>query len=271
MVALPAAAVVLGVVVFVVGDHPARLVVTCAASMLHAGGFRGRRATRSARYCSRTARPWPCSPGHCRCRCSSCPGCSARSVWDRRGAGHRHSHAHPLRHRAGATGLQMVHHQHPCRPSRRLLDPRRLPARIRPVLSGIALRLSQVSRRPGPDAWRRKGTPVRLMRESGPFAGRTSRCARLRKPVQIVGSLLVPVSYTLVVFLGAKATSLEPVAVVSLDRGPVGTQLVRAMTRRGRVPAHAHQPGARTAAVQVAGGRGRHHDPGRGVPAGHRP
>src|SRR6516225_1610755 len=34
LVALPAAVVVLGVVVFVVGDHPARLALTCAASML---------------------------------------------------------------------------------------------------------------------------------------------------------------------------------------------------------------------------------------------
>ena len=34
MVALPAAAVVLGVVIFVVGDHPARLALTCGVSML---------------------------------------------------------------------------------------------------------------------------------------------------------------------------------------------------------------------------------------------
>lgn len=51
----------------------------------------------------------------------------------------------------------------------------------------------------------------------------------LRKPLQIVGSLLVPVSYTIVVFLGAQATSQEPIAVVNLDHGPVGTQLLRAM------------------------------------------
>jgi ABC-2 type transport system permease protein len=55
----------------------------------------------------------------------------------------------------------------------------------------------------------------------------------LRRPVQIVGSLLVPVSYTLVVFLGSQATSLEPVAVVNLDHGPVGAQLVRAMNEAG--------------------------------------
>jgi ABC-2 type transport system permease protein len=55
----------------------------------------------------------------------------------------------------------------------------------------------------------------------------------LRRPVQIVGSLLVPVSYTLVVFLGNQATSLEPVAVVNLDHGPVGAKLVRAMEDAG--------------------------------------
>ena len=55
----------------------------------------------------------------------------------------------------------------------------------------------------------------------------------LRRPLQILGSLLVPVSYTLVVFLGSQATSLEPVAVVNLDHGPVGAQLVRAMNNAG--------------------------------------
>ncbi len=55
----------------------------------------------------------------------------------------------------------------------------------------------------------------------------------LRRPLQIVGALLVPVSYTLVVFLGARATSQEPVAVVNLDRGPVGAQLTRAIRTAG--------------------------------------
>ena len=69
----------------------------------------------------------------------------------------------------------------------------------------------------------------------------------LRRPLQIVGALLVPVSYTLVVFLGAQATSTEPVAVVNLDHGPVGAQLVRAINEAGvfRVhltsSAHAHR------------------------------
>lgn len=64
----------------------------------------------------------------------------------------------------------------------------------------------------------------------------------LRHPVQIVGALLVPVSYTIVVFLGAQATSLEPVAVVNLDHGPVGAQLVRAMTNAGVFRLHLTSP-----------------------------
>jgi ABC-2 type transport system permease protein len=55
----------------------------------------------------------------------------------------------------------------------------------------------------------------------------------MRQPLQIIGSLLVPVSYTLVVFLGAQATSREPAAVVNLDRGPVGAQLARAIVNAG--------------------------------------
>jgi ABC-2 type transport system permease protein len=64
----------------------------------------------------------------------------------------------------------------------------------------------------------------------------------LRHPVQIVGALLVPVSYTLVVFLGSQATSLEPVAVVNLDHGPVGAQLVRAMNDAGVFRLHLTSP-----------------------------
>lgn len=64
----------------------------------------------------------------------------------------------------------------------------------------------------------------------------------LRRPLQILGALLVPVSYTLVVFLGARATSLEPVAVVNLDRGPVGTQLTRAMDDAGVFRIHLTSP-----------------------------
>lgn len=55
----------------------------------------------------------------------------------------------------------------------------------------------------------------------------------LRQPLQILGSVLVPVSYTLVVFLGAQATSREPAAVVNLDRGPLGGKLVRAVENAG--------------------------------------
>lgn len=52
-------------------------------------------------------------------------------------------------------------------------------------------------------------------------------------PVQIVSSLLVPVSYFLVVFLGAQAVSQNPVAVVNLDQGPIGAQMVQAIRDAG--------------------------------------
>jgi ABC-2 type transport system permease protein len=64
----------------------------------------------------------------------------------------------------------------------------------------------------------------------------------LRRPLQIVGALLVPVSYTLVVFLGAQATSLEPVAVVNLDHGPVGARLVAAIDAAGVFRVHLTSP-----------------------------
>ena len=53
------------------------------------------------------------------------------------------------------------------------------------------------------------------------------------RPLQVLGSLLVPISYTLVVFLGASATSAEPVAVVNLDHGPIAAQLVKAIVAGG--------------------------------------
>jgi ABC-2 type transport system permease protein len=55
----------------------------------------------------------------------------------------------------------------------------------------------------------------------------------LRHPLRIIGSLLVPASYTLVVVLGAAATGRSPVAVVDLDHGPAGTSLARAITAAG--------------------------------------
>jgi ABC-2 type transport system permease protein len=51
----------------------------------------------------------------------------------------------------------------------------------------------------------------------------------LRHPWQVVGTMLVPVSYTLVAFLGSAATGANPVAVVNLDRGPDGGQIVQAI------------------------------------------
>jgi ABC-2 type transport system permease protein len=46
----------------------------------------------------------------------------------------------------------------------------------------------------------------------------------------VLGTLLVPVSYTLVAFLGSAATAASPVAVVNLDHGPSGTQIVQAIS-----------------------------------------
>jgi uncharacterized phage infection (PIP) family protein YhgE len=47
----------------------------------------------------------------------------------------------------------------------------------------------------------------------------------LRHPLLLIGSLLVPMTYFLVVFLNAQAVGQNPVAVVNLDRGQVGAQL----------------------------------------------
>lgn len=49
------------------------------------------------------------------------------------------------------------------------------------------------------------------------------------RPWLVITTLLVPVSYTLVAFLGSAATGANPVAVVNLDHGPAGTQIVRAI------------------------------------------
>lgn len=53
--------------------------------------------------------------------------------------------------------------------------------------------------------------------------------AWLHRPWLVLGTLLVPLSYTLVAFLGSAATGASPVAVVDLDRGPDGPQIVRAI------------------------------------------
>lgn len=64
----------------------------------------------------------------------------------------------------------------------------------------------------------------------------------LRQPLQILGSVLVPVSYTLVVFLGAQATSQQPAAVVNLDRGPIGAKMVQAIENAGVFTVHTVSP-----------------------------
>lgn len=51
--------------------------------------------------------------------------------------------------------------------------------------------------------------------------------ARMR--VLIVASMLVPLSYVLVVYLGSAAVSRSPVAVVNLDAGPVGAHMVQSL------------------------------------------
>jgi ABC-2 type transport system permease protein len=55
----------------------------------------------------------------------------------------------------------------------------------------------------------------------------------VRHPLRILGSLLVPASYTLVAVLGSAATGSDPVAVVNLDHGPAAASLVRAINAAG--------------------------------------
>jgi ABC-2 type transport system permease protein len=50
-----------------------------------------------------------------------------------------------------------------------------------------------------------------------------------RHPGLVIGTLLLPTSFALVAFLGSAATGANPVAVVNLDHGRYGTQLVRAI------------------------------------------
>jgi ABC-2 type transport system permease protein len=51
----------------------------------------------------------------------------------------------------------------------------------------------------------------------------------LNMRVLIIATLLVPCSYLLVEYLGAAAVGRNPVAVVNLDRGPVGAKIVQAI------------------------------------------
>jgi ABC-2 type transport system permease protein len=50
-----------------------------------------------------------------------------------------------------------------------------------------------------------------------------------RRPWQVIGTLLVPLSYTLVAVLGSAATAANPVAVVNADHGPAGAQIAAAI------------------------------------------
>lgn len=51
----------------------------------------------------------------------------------------------------------------------------------------------------------------------------------LRQPVLLFSSLLVPLSYFLVVWLGAQAVGRNPVALVNEDQGPEGARIVQAL------------------------------------------
>lgn len=51
----------------------------------------------------------------------------------------------------------------------------------------------------------------------------------LRQPLLILGTVMLPLSYFLVVFIGAQAVSHQPVAVVNLDQGQIGKHLIQAM------------------------------------------
>lgn len=51
----------------------------------------------------------------------------------------------------------------------------------------------------------------------------------LRHPITLLSALLVPISYFLVVYLGAQAVGQNPVAIVDLDTGPTGAQIVHAL------------------------------------------
>jgi ABC-2 type transport system permease protein len=51
----------------------------------------------------------------------------------------------------------------------------------------------------------------------------------LRHPLMLISSLLVPLTYFLVVWLGSQAVGHNPVAVVNEDRGPEGSKIVQAI------------------------------------------
>lgn len=51
----------------------------------------------------------------------------------------------------------------------------------------------------------------------------------LRRPWQVIGTLFVPLSYTLVAVLGSAAVTANPVAVVNADHGPAGAQIAAAI------------------------------------------
>jgi ABC-2 type transport system permease protein len=53
----------------------------------------------------------------------------------------------------------------------------------------------------------------------------------LRHPLMLISSLLVPLTYFLVIWLGSQAVGRNPVAVVNEDRGSKGSEIVQALTQ----------------------------------------
>ena len=131
----------------------------------------------------------------------------------------------------GAAAVAAIYLTARSRPS---APPARRRARARPPATapGRAGKTAQET----PAARPRPGSveAVPLPRLAGWLSAALAICAKdlrvwIRQPWLVIGTLLVPVSYTLVAFLGAQSTSTEPVAVVNLDHGRVGTQITQAI------------------------------------------
>lgn len=75
---------------------------------------------------------------------------------------------------------------------------------------------------------RRRPPAVRWLLAARAVAGKDLRIWA-GQPLLVISTLLVPVSYSLVAYLGSAATAASPVAVVDLDHGHVGAQIVQAI------------------------------------------
>ncbi len=63
-----------------------------------------------------------------------------------------------------------------------------------------------------------------------------------RRPVQILGSVLLAASCGAAVIMGAQATSREPAAVVNMDHGPAGRALTRSIISSGVLNVYVTSP-----------------------------